>query len=159
MSVQTSSRYEVPVFACNACLTILKMFEDAPTSNGRPHKRYWTSCRHVLCHTCRPKNSSACPVCKRNCQFMEISRRMPKHYQFHFDSLSKIQDLLDSAMKFQKDQNALYHSRKLREIDRKEIATNKRTDDNKKRKEEYRKAVLRRNKLKIIHGKIGAEKR
>lgn len=62
-------------------------------------------------------------------------------------------------MKFQKDQNSLYHGRKLREIDRKGIATNKRTDDNKNRKEAYRKAVLRRNKLKIIHGIIGAEKK
>lgn len=157
MSVQKSARDVRPVFHCNRCLVDLKMFEDAPTSGDRVHKRFWTSCQHILCHGCRVNN--ICAACNRKCRFMEISRRMPKHYQFYFESLLRMEQHLISVIKFQNDQDMLYMNRFVGEVKRLNEKGRNEKETNNRLKIQTKQSELNRRKVRIIHQKICDEKR
>lgn len=157
MSVQTSVHDERPVFHCNRCLTELKLFEDAPTSADRVLKRFWTSCQHILCHGCRINN--ICAACNQKCRFMEISRRMPKYYQFYFESLWRMEQQLIGVIKFQLDQDTLSMNRFLAEVKRLNEKGRNEQEANNRAKIQFKQTELNQRKMKIIHQKIADEKR
>lgn len=101
-----------PNFYCNCCLSKLTLFVVASTTDPRsgksiPFKLFLTDCFHIICQTCRMKVMHSCAACHRKCQFMEISRKMSKLYQWFFDRISSIQRYLGNVLNFQRLQSAL----------------------------------------------------
>lgn len=117
-------------FYCNCCLIALKLFE-LPSSNGQrrmPNKQYLTSCYHILCNDCRLTNDHNCAACKRKCTFMEISNKMPNHFQWYFQPLSETEKHLIKVTKFHRMQYELTSEllyTKLRTIAKKRRETSK----------------------------------
>lgn len=97
-------------FFCNRCLTKAKLFESTPQSSGPAHKWYLSECSHILCQNCRVKGNSACAYCRQSSRFMEISRKMPKAYQFFLEPTSIIADHLKKVKKFHQTQSTIIQS-------------------------------------------------
>lgn len=160
ISVATTSS-EPLVFHCNNCLQELRLFEDAPATGPRGdqvHKRYLTECFHVLCQNCRLRGIHKCVTCNRNTRFMEISRKMPKQYQFYFEQSAVVRKLYGNVMKFQQRQDDLVISKmaiKQEHFEQKCAVAIKVYEDTKK---EWKQKEAENRKIKIIFKKIAEEK-
>lgn len=102
-----SSNFVKPLFHCNNCLELLKLFDEAPSTGRRGErvlKQYLTECSHVLCQNCRVKSNTNCIQCNRPTKFMEISKKMPKQFQLYFENANVTQMLLANILQFQQNQ-------------------------------------------------------
>lgn len=90
---------------------------------------------------------------------MEISRKMPKHFQFYFESLSRMEQHLISVIKFQAGQDMLYMNRFVAEIKRLNEKGRNEKEANNQSKIQLKQSELNRRKVRIIHQKMCDEKR
>lgn len=90
---------------------------------------------------------------------MEISRKMPKHYQWVFERFDQIQDQLKSIGKFQQMQQVLATKtliERSNQFERKYAVEWKALNNT---KEQQKRAAVKRNSIQIIFNKIRDEKR